>query len=264
MSNWLATSLQVAEIATNVLRQLVKAPPGAHQDEGPYTTGTVQWYYDASGHQLHAYNNGSEEAALTYAKAITLQGGAHGGIAEVVPLPAHHNRDVTVQQRDFFQGQVAVAPVVPFGPFGPPPQAGANRMVTFTINALVLGVTARILTGVDLSVGRNAQTGYYRVTISTPKAPFHAAVKATDFRGNAVTASASLGTGVSVNAGVSLNGAQTLVIELPAGVDLSPVVQNLSAEITMPIAAYEQAVAERRALATPGLPAFLMEPAAAR
>lgn len=243
--SWLSTGLQVAEVATNILSGLVGAAD--EPTTGQYTVGTIDWYYDAATSKVYAYNSGNSEAALTFARAEP-----NLGVAEVQPIPPKSHVDVATPMSDFAQGQVAAAPSVEALLEGP-----GSRVVTFTIGALALGVTTRIVTGVDVSVGRNQQTGRYDVSISTPAVPFSADVRASDYRGNSVSANGKIG-------GSASQDPQTLVIELPLGVDLSPIVSSLTASLTMPTAFYEQATAEQRKRAQAGLPAFLRQPTGVR
>jgi hypothetical protein len=79
--------------------------------------------------------------------------------------------------------------------------------------------------------------------------PLRALVKATDVRGNSVSAGGEL---ASSTQGTTVE----LDIDLPPGVDLSPIVQNLTVELQVPSSTYEQATRERRALLTEGMPPF--------
>jgi hypothetical protein len=153
---------------------------------------------------------------------------------------------------DFEQGQLSVALVVPNGPT----VQGLERVVTFTISALALGVAARIKTGVEVSVGRDERTHLYKVTISSPTVPIRTTVSATDTSGNTVSAEAELG-GVSP-------AIHRYDIDLPPGVELSPVVRRLAVELLTPTAVYERATAERRALVRAGLPDFVKQAAGVR
>lgn len=251
MSSWLSTGLQVAEVAANIIGRLLVAEPRPQgRPLPPYAVGTVQWYFDDSTSRVWAFNAGSDEAALNYAVASP-----ESSLSVLQPLPAHQTYDATEDLGAFTQGQLAIAPsTIPEAA-----QAGGrDRLVTFTIAALAFGVTARILTGVEISIGRDPRTGLCTARISSPTVPLRAIVKATDVRGSSVSASGDLGVPPSPGTGVN-----ELDIELPPGVDLSPVVQRLTVELEMPASLYTRATAERRELLQDGMPPFARGTAAA-
>jgi hypothetical protein len=243
-SDWLSTGLQVAEAAANILGSFLLADGKRSQQGGPmppYTVGTVQWYLDDRTGDVWAFNSGSDEAGLNYAVAAP-----ESSLSVLQPLPPHQSYNAGKDFKDFKQGQLAVAPVIApstgvQGPF--------DRIITFTIGALALGVTARIMTGFDIFIGRDQTTGLYKAGITAPTVPLRALVKASDVRGNSVSAGGEL---ASSTQGTTVE----LDIDLPPGVDLSPIVQNLTVELQVPSSTYEQATRERRALLTEGMPPF--------
>jgi len=251
VSSWLSTGLQVAEVAANIMGRLLVAEP---RPQGwplpPYAVGTVQWYFDDRTSRLWAFNAGTEEAALNYAVASP-----ESSLSVLQPLPAHQSYDATEDFGAFTQGRLAVAPstILEAAQAG-----GRDRVVAFTISALAFGVTARILTGVEISIGRDLRTGLYTARISSPTVSLRAVVRATDVRGNSVSARGDLGVPPSPGTGVN-----ELDIELPPGVDLSPVVQRLTVELEMPASLYTRATAERRQLLLDGMPPLARGTAAA-
>jgi hypothetical protein len=247
-TDWLSTGLQVAEVAANVIGRLLGEDGAAPTP--PYASGSVQWYFDNSASRVWAFNSGNKEVGLNYAVASP-----DSSLSVLQPLPAHESYDATADFAAFTQGQLAVAPT----PALPGAPEGLERIVTFTIGALALGITARILTGVEASVGRDQRSGLYTAKISSPTVPLRATVKATDVRGNTVSASGSLG----ATSERPRSGSAVLDIDLPPGVDLSPVIQNLFVEIETPAALFEQATAERRKLLVKGQPRFVKTPAGA-
>jgi hypothetical protein len=124
--------------------------------------------------------------------------------------------------------------------------AGLDRAIAFTIGALPLGIAARIVPDMDVTVIRDERTLLFKLRVSCPTLPLEAGAQATGVCGGTVSVTAVLG-------GASQEPTEHEV-ELPPGVDLSPVVHRLAVELLVPLGVYERATAERRRAVRNGLP----------
>jgi hypothetical protein len=183
---------------------------------------------------------GGQEIVLAYAVAQVTS-----TAAAFQPLPPHTSYNATEDLGVFREGLVTLAPTLPTAGV-----AGLDRAIVFAIRALPLGITVHTVPDMEMTVVRDERTGLFRLTISSPTQPMEARVQASG-AGGTVSVTAILG-------GTSHEPTQHEV-ELPPGVDLSPVLRRLLVELLVPLSVYERATAERRGAVRNGLP----EPGAA-
>lgn len=221
---WLSALVPIAEIAERLLRIFIKGDAS----EGPPFTGPVTWSID-SQKQVVALNTGTEDVGLFFSKADT-----DSTVTAFQPLKPKQKYKATEDLKDFARGTVTVAPIAE--------GAGAEvkfRLLTLAVRWLAPAVAVSIVRGVSVKYEKK-ENGFVAVVETTgPK------VKTLDLRVGDPT-----GCIVSVKSDFELTAGATHEVKIPAGVNLDPIAKELDLAIEVEESAFEEAVAERRALAT--------------
>lgn len=231
---WQATTDTVAQIAANVLYEVVAEPSGRR-----YATGPIEWWLMSTDGTVVAANTGDVETCLVFTVV-----GPDATLSVAQPLPPESSYNAGRDLEVFRQGLMTAAPAMLAG-------AADARLITLAVSGLPLGQRVGV-GGIAIWVDHDRSTGLFTVDISNPGGPYDAVVLATDGHGDTVSAH-----GQAQKDG-------TLRMVLGPGADLSPAVQRLSAMLTVPAPVYERLTSERRAQVEPGLPSFLEQPAARR
>jgi hypothetical protein len=235
---WQATTDTVAQIAANVLYEVVADSP---VPSGPrrYATGPIEWWLLSTDGTVVAANTGDVETCLVFTVV-----GPDAILSVAQPLPPESSYDASHDIDMFRQGLMTAAPAMLAG-------TSDARLITLAVSGLPLGQRVAV-GGLAIWVDKDRSTGLFTVDIANPGGPYDAVVLATDGHGDTVSAR-----GEAQKDG-------TLRMVLGPGADLSPVVQRLSAALTVPAPVYERLTSERRAQVRAGLPSFLEQPAARR
>jgi hypothetical protein len=229
VKDWLGSLAQVAGVAGQLIASFLADDEGKTQSRA--ATGEVEWsYVQQAGKQplILARNDADAPVGLTYTLARENQ-----NLSVHQPLDPGNSYDATADVDQFLDGNVAVAPTGPAA-------AGDDdlgRTIVFAISFLAIGAAVAVVKGVTLSYNRTP-TGF-AVSITSDAVPITARVTARDSSGNAVSAELKTGsTGADGN---------VYEIELPPGVDLDPVADQLDLVLELPGTFYESATAERSA-----------------
>jgi hypothetical protein len=221
---WLSALVPIAEIAERLLRIFIKGDSA----EGPPFTGPVTWSIDAKK-QVIALNKGKEEVGLFFSRTNT-----DATVTALQPLKSGEQYNVTKDLQDFARGTVTIAPMAEGT------SEGLTRLLTFAIRWLAPAMAVSIVRGVSFKYERTANGFVAKVDTTGPK------ITSVDLRVGDPN-----GCYVSVKSDFELTAGQTHEIKIPPGVNLDPMAREVDLTIEVDQAAFEEAVAERRALATP-------------
>lgn len=232
IGDWINIISQGADLASRVLPLVLGSDAeGASEN---YVLGNVA-FVPFSG-RIYAASNDESESGMAFALS---QPNDQTTLSEFVPVPVSGAIDVTNELSAFNRGQVTLAPT------DPPPSA-ANpapvKIVAWTVLALGIGVTSRIIGNASVSVGKLPDGTYgIRFTNSDPMKSwvFKATVK--DNQGNSASVQGS-----SSSVSAREDGNYEFDLSLPAGVDIDPIVAELDVTIDMPESDYQAATAEVR------------------
>ena len=227
VADWLGSLAQVAGVAGQLVSAFLMSEDGA---ESSAETGDSEWsYVQQAGKSpvIFAKNGSNAPVGLTFTLARE-----HQNLSVHQPLDPGNAYDATADVEQFLEGNVSAAPTVPEGVEGP-----GSRTVSFAISFLALGASVAVIKGVTLSYDRTP-TGFKASIKTDAVTPISARVTARDASGNAVSASLKVGQEASVESGV-------YEVELPPGVDLDPVADQLDLQLELPAAFYAEATRER-------------------
>jgi hypothetical protein len=250
MADWASIGGQVATVGINILGSLLGDP----LKTGTYTQGDIIWMHDNK--QLKAYNNGDTEVGISYAlSSLAGKPLSPTSTSTYQPIEAHSSYDATKDLSDFSEGNLCIGKVLK-APSATLADVDLPATVSFAIAFLSIAVSVKIINGITLSAGKNLVTGLYELTFTTtgPKIQKIDA-KADDTRGGSISASASF------SSGDRRADDNTYTVPFPSGVDLSPLIQNLSIALVTNTAAYIRATEESRRNLVKGDPRKAHQPA---
>jgi hypothetical protein len=239
MSKWGAIAGQVAGIAANLIPSLFN-----DAEAKAYQVGDVVWLPNATSGEINAFNVGGVDSGISYAVA-----GPNTSLSVYQPLPSGHHYDAKQDLEEFKDGQITIGREVQEDAAD---VGGASRTITLLVKWLAIGAAVRMVNGIEGFYEKKPDGSSFRVGIrstSPPIATWFARVQATDARGGSVSASSV------IKSEGGLEEPFEYFIDLPPGVDLDPIVQQLEIELKIDEAFYIEATRERRGLVRKGRPA---------
>lgn len=245
MADWSSIASDVASIGIHLLGALL----GESQSDAEvtYTQGHVVWTKDSNG--VKAVNKGNAELGVSFAMSTLQDGNSPSSTIEYLPIPAGGSQPVTQQLSDFANGRVCISQASS-APDATDAPATLVAAVQFAIRTLALGVTVNIIQGVKMSVGQNKKNGLYELTVLTTGQPIqNMRATVTDPTGVTVTGEATFKPSDQEN-----SSPPSYTLQLPSGVNLDPIVENLDLSLTMDNASYLRATAESRQNLVKGSP----------
>jgi hypothetical protein len=240
---WLSIIGQVAQVAGQVLPVILGNLGEAQASDTGYLQGDVLWTtaVDENGNLQAVARNISETVDQTLSMAVCYtEGDSSIASSTFVVLPHTGENHTVTGDFDYYRaGEACVAPSPEFDIQG---NQLLTRAIAFAITSLALGLAVRIAGSLTAEVGKktdnNGNTSYY-VAIRSSE-PFHT------MKGN-VTVADARGGSVKVEGefkSSSASGANEWIIDLPAGVDLDPIVAQLQVNLDVEGALYKKIAAQ--------------------
>lgn len=235
LPGWLGSVVKVANVAAKMLPLALAGGTGGAPP--PFRTGGIQFEYLTIGDQtkLYAHNISGEDTGLAY--SLTRSEPAVN-LSVYQPLPINGAYPCQQDLQEFVNGQVYLAPT----PTSTAADGTPTRAISFAVRGLSIAASVNIIGGIRLSVNKDPGGESFTAVITTTGVPrvLRAQIAAAGPDGDVVRAQWDASTAAQP-------GAETILIALPVGVDLDPVVQSLELLLELDLAGFDLATADRLA-----------------